>query len=115
MRHSLSRIRELVVIAHRQAGLFRLHVLGFSFRQKLLGREDPVGERADVCVSDDDLGRELYVKRLLDGERDALRLPLRPEPEIVRVAAVLRLCRVAFAGLRDERGVGVVAERDDVQ
>ena len=74
-----------------------------------------MSERADVRVRDDDLGGELDIERLLDRERDPFCLPLRPEAEVVGVAPIREPHYVfIFARLRDERGVRVEAEGDDV-
>ena len=85
--------------------------------QQLLRDENAVRQRADVRIRNDDLWRELDVERLLDRERYALRLPLRPEPEVVRVAPVLGCCilvSVLLARQRDERWVRVEAQWHDV-
>ena len=66
--------------------------------QQLLRDENAVRQRADVRIRNDDLWRELYIERLLDRERDALRLPLGPEPEVVRVARVLERLPVQNSG-----------------
>ena len=74
-----------------------------SFSQELLRSKDPMCERADVRMSDDDLGGELDIERLLDRERDPFCLPLRPEAEVVGVAPIREPHYVfIFARLRDE-------------
>ena len=60
--------------------------LGDSVREQISRDNDPVCQCTDVCIRDYDLGCQLDTKGLVNRDRYALSLPLRPEPEIVRVS-----------------------------
>lgn len=71
-------------------------------------------KRAQIRVREHHLRRVLHVEHLPYHLRDAPRLPLRPETEVVGIAVLLLLAGgVGATGGGDERRVRVEAEGDD--